>query len=94
MPGQKQRLRGNSLTTAEDSQVEICVCDTGPVMLTDELQKIFDRFYVVDTARTQNSTGLGLAIAKTLVESQKGQLNVASTVYNGTTFKVTLLCQK
>ena len=97
-------------TTVEDSQVEICVRDTGPGIPTDELSRIFDRFYVVDTARTQNSTGLGLAIAKTLIASQKGQITVASTLNDnknsnvhsnvnsnpnsGTTFKVTLSCQK
>lgn len=76
-----------------DSQIEICVSDTGPGIPGDELAKIFDRFYVVDTARAQESTGLGLAIAKTLVESQKGSLSVRSTVDHGTTFRVNLSCQ-
>jgi signal transduction histidine kinase len=48
-----------------------------------------NRFYVVDTARAHESTGLGLAIAKTLVESQNGQIAVTSTIDNGTTLKVT-----
>ena len=80
-------------TVAEDSRVEVCVCDTGPGIAADELSRIFDRFYIVDTARTQNSTGLGLAIAKTLVESQNGEIAVSSTVGRGTTFKVLLSCQ-
>ena len=74
-------------------QVEICVCDTGAGIPQDELPRIFDRFYVVDTARAHNSTGLGLAIAKTLVESQHGQIAVASSRESGTTFQVILPCQ-
>lgn len=80
-------------TAIVGAQVEICVRDAGPGIPADELPKIFDRFYVVDTARTQNSTGLGLAIAKTLVESQKGSLSVSSSADCGTTFKVKLSCQ-
>ena len=80
-------------TAIVGDQVEICVRDAGPGIPAEELPKIFDRFYVVDTARTQNSTGLGLAIAKTLVESQKGSLLVSSSADRGTTFKVKLSCQ-
>lgn len=80
-------------TTVSDLKVEISVCDTGAGIPAEELSHIFDRFYVVDTARTQDSTGLGLAIAKTLVESQNGRLSVVSS-HEGTTFKVNLSCQK
>lgn len=80
-------------TAIVGDQVEICVRDAGPGIPADEPPKIFDRFYVVDTARTQNSTGLGLAIAKTLVKSQKGSLSVSSSADCGTTFKVKLSCQ-
>ena len=81
-------------TAAANTRVEICVSDTGPGIPKKFLPLIFDRFYVVDAARTQNSTGLGLAIAKSLVESQNGQLTVTSSARSGTTFKVTLSCQK
>ncbi|VAW43231.1 Two-component system sensor histidine kinase [hydrothermal vent metagenome] len=81
-------------TAVINSTVEICVCDSGSGIPQEELIHIFDRFYVVDTARTQNSTGLGLSIAKTLVESQNGQLTVTSNATKGTMFKVTLSCKK
>ncbi len=80
-------------TAVCDSTVEISVCDTGTGISQEELSRIFDRFYVVDTASTQDSSGLGLAIAKTLVESQNGRLSVVSS-HEGTTFKVNLSCQK
>ena len=80
-------------TNVSERKAEISVCDTGPGIPEDELSRIFDRFYVVDTARTQDSTGLGLAIAKTLVESQDGQMSVTSS-HEGTTFKVKLACQR
>lgn len=81
-------------TAVSSSHVTICIEDTGPGIPPDELPRIFDRFYVVDTARTQNSTGLGLSIAKTLVESQNGRISVESSPNQGTTFKVTFQCQK
>lgn len=77
-----------------DAHVEIRVCDTGPGIPPDELPRIFDRFHVVDTIRTTNSTGLGLAIARALIDSQNGQITVTSSAEYGTTFKVTLICQK
>lgn len=80
-------------TTLSNSQVQISVRDTGPGIPEDKVARIFDRFYAGDTARTQNSTGLGLAIAKSLTESQKGEINVESTPNQGTIFKVTLSCQ-
>ena len=75
------------------SHVEIHVRDTGPGIPQDHLERIFERFYVVDDARTHNSTGLGLAIARTLVESQNGKISVESTANIGTTFKIMLPCQ-
>lgn len=81
-------------TVVTPSQVTIWVGDTGAGIPKEELSRIFDRFYVVDTARTQSSTGLGLSIAKTLVESQNGQITVTSSRGQGTTFKLMLLCPK
>jgi signal transduction histidine kinase len=77
-------------TTAEE-QVNISLSDTGPGIKPTLLPHIFDRFYRGDTARTGTSTGLGLAIARELVEAQKGTLTVESKVGQGTTFRLAFL---
>jgi two-component system phosphate regulon sensor histidine kinase PhoR len=57
----------------------------------DAIDHIFERFYRVDKARSRQSggSGLGLAIVKTIVERNKGEISVASTLGKGTTFTVT-----
>ena len=68
------------------------VKDTGIGIETEEIPRIFERFYRVDRARSRNSggTGLGLAIVKHLVEAHKGCIRVNSQVGKGTSFIVQL----
>jgi two-component system OmpR family sensor kinase len=73
-----------------DQHVAISVRDTGPGIDPTVLPHIFERFYRGDAARTGSGAGLGLAIAKTLVEAQGGTLTVQSEVDHGSTFTVTL----
>lgn len=75
---------------SEQQQVQIAVCDTGPGIATDQLPHLFERFYQVDATRHKQGAGLGLAIAKTLVEAQGGLLQVTSQSGVGSTFTVTL----
>jgi two-component system sensor histidine kinase ResE len=72
--------------------VEITVSDTGVGIPPEELPRIFERFYRSDASRTRDSGGfgLGLAIAKDLVEAMGGSIGVTSDVGLGTTFRVTL----
>jgi two-component system sensor histidine kinase BaeS len=58
---------------------------------SDELDRIFDRFYRGTKARAANSggLGLGLAIAKTLVEAHGASINAASQPGAGSTFTIT-----
>ncbi|WP_414752772.1 sensor histidine kinase [Anabaena sp. CCY 9910] len=82
------------------SQLQIKVSDTGIGIPAEALPRLFDRFYRVDPARTHKSgnvgkdnatgSGLGLAIAQAIVEHHQGNIQVESTVGNGTTFIVTL----
>ena len=73
------------------SQVRILVSDNGPGIAKELQDKVFERFYRVDNARRgQRGYGLGLAIAKRIVESHKGQIDVVSEPGSGTTFVVTL----
>lgn len=68
------------------------VVDRGAGMSSEELGLIFDRFYRVDKARSRRlgGAGLGLAIAKTIVEAHGGRMEVESHVNDGTKMRVHL----
>jgi signal transduction histidine kinase len=72
--------------------VLIQVQDSGAGIPTADLQKIFDRFFRGDKARSRETggAGLGLAIAKWIVEKHGGKINVESQVGTGTCFSITL----
>lgn len=74
---------------AEDGQVRLSIRDTGVGIAADDLPFIFDRFYRADKARQRSdnaSSGLGLAIAKAIVEAHGGTISASSTPGQGTTF--------
>jgi two-component system, OmpR family, sensor kinase len=73
-----------------DEQVEICIRDTGPGIEPEALLRIFERFYRGESATGQPNIGLGLAIAKALVEAQGGTIAVESQLERGSVFTVTL----
>lgn len=72
--------------------VALLVRDTGQGIQPADLARIFDRFYRADAARTQSQgeSGLGLAIARAIVEAHHGTISVASAVGAGTTFTILL----
>lgn len=73
--------------------VVITVEDTGEGIPPADLPHIFDRFYRADKSRTGEdgaSSGLGLAIAKALVEAHNGRIKATSVVGNGTRFEIEL----
>jgi signal transduction histidine kinase/ligand-binding sensor domain-containing protein/DNA-binding response OmpR family regulator len=72
--------------------VEISVSDTGIGISPERIDKIFDRFFQVDSSHTreQEGTGLGLALTKEIVELHKGKISVASSEGKGSTFTVTI----
>jgi len=77
--------------TADDARVEIAVRDTGPGIPPRDLPRIFERFYKVDRARGgQPGSGLGLSIARHLVELQGGTITAESTPGAGTLVLVRL----
>lgn len=81
---------GASLT--DEQTIEISVRDNGPGIPPDAIDRIFERFYRVDKARSreQGGTGLGLSIVKHIVQSHHGEVWVKSAVGQGTTFFFTL----
>jgi signal transduction histidine kinase len=70
--------------------VVIAIRDTGPGIAPEALPHIFERFYRSDESRTGSGAGLGLSIAKELIDAQHGQINVTSAAGKGSIFSVTL----
>lgn len=78
------------------SAVEINISDTGEGIAPEHLDKIFERFYRVDKARSrqQGGTGLGLAIADSIIKSHGGSVRVISAQGEGTTFAISFPVEK
>lgn len=69
--------------------IHVSVKDTGPGMPADDLAHVFDRFWQADRTR-RFGTGLGLVIAKGIVESHGGRIEAESTVGRGSCFRFSL----
>ena len=81
-----------SVTPREDRQVEIVVADTGIGIPLEDLERIFHRFYQVEShlTRRQGGMGLGLSIVKGLVELHGGRVWAESVLGQGSRFTVLL----
>lgn len=66
------------------------ISNTGEGITPSDIPHIFDRFYTSDNPAKNNSFGLGLSIAKSIVERHGGTIDVSSEPYKTTTFTVTL----
>jgi heavy metal sensor kinase len=77
-------------TWTSDGFCGFTVSDTGIGLAAEDHQRIFERFYRVDTARTprDGGTGLGLAIARGLLEAHRGRVTVESRLGQGARFRV------
>ncbi|MGD0789258.1 MAG: ATP-binding protein [Terracidiphilus sp.] len=85
-----KRIRAGARQLA--TEVEFFVQDFGPGIASEHLDRIFERFYRIDKARSRESggTGLGLAIVKHIVQAHGGRLWAESELGAGATFHFTL----
>jgi len=88
----KSKIPNSQFQILNSDFVEIVISNTGPGIPTDQLDKIFDRFYQAENKLKIDGegTGIGLALTKELVELCRGQITVSSMPGKTTTFTVTL----
>jgi two-component system phosphate regulon sensor histidine kinase PhoR len=88
-PGGEVRV---SATVNERHQVAIVIADTGVGIPSQDLPRIFERFYRIDKARSRQvgGTGLGLSIVKHVVERMNGAIEVESQLGRGSVFTLRL----
>ena len=85
------KIRIAARLSESNERIEIIVEDNGIGIQSEDVERIFDRFYRVDKARSQTrGTGLGLSIAKEIVKAHGGDILVKSSPGKGSTFKVSL----
>ena len=85
------------VTISQPGPVEIRVADTGVGIPSDQVKSIFERFYQVEKSHEwarKGGTGIGLSLAKTIVEKHHGKIEVESEEGKGTDFIVHLLTGK
>jgi len=76
-------------TLKRDQKIRLSVEDTGSGISPEDLPHIFDRFYRADSVRKRDGSGLGLSIAKTIVDAHGGKMDVKSEQGKGTQFIIT-----
>jgi two-component system, OmpR family, sensor histidine kinase BaeS len=86
---QGARLR-LALDAQEDGRARIRIADSGPGVMTEALPRIFDAYYQAEAGRMRGGTGLGLALARWVVEQHGGTIAAANDPAGGCTIAITL----
>jgi len=89
-PGGTVRIEGRELSGGE--LIEMAVVDDGPGIPAEAAERVFERFYRVDTARSreQGGTGLGLSIVKHIIQAHGGEVRLETAPAKGAAFRFTL----
>lgn len=88
----KDRKEINLSASTNEALLEVVVQDYGVGIAKKDVKQVFNRFYRVDKARSRKrgGNGLGLAIAKRLIEIYQGTITVESVLGSGTVFRIEL----
>ncbi|MGM0587215.1 MAG: sensor histidine kinase [Bacteroidota bacterium] len=88
----KGRIEVHYQLIEPDNEVEIEVEDTGIGIAESHLDRLFDRFYRTDTARSRDKggVGLGLSVVKSILDAHDSKIEVLSNIEQGTTFRFRL----
>ena len=73
-----------------DDSLKISISDNGIGMNEEIQQRVFEKFYQGDSSRSSQGNGLGLTLAKRIVDLHGGEISVSSKEGKGTSFTVTL----
>ena len=76
------------LHATDEGAAEVYVQDSGCGIAKEHIPKLFDRFYRVDSARSEEGTGLGLAIVKSIMELHGGSVSINSEPGKGVVVKL------
>ena len=76
----------------DTARVRIHIDDQGIGMTTEQLSRVCERFYRADASGKVAGTGLGMSIAKEIIELHQGELSISSTPGEGTRVSMTLPC--
>jgi len=89
-PGGTVRIEGREVPGGD--LIEMAVADDGPGIPTEAAERVFERFYRVDTARSreQGGTGLGLSIVKHIIQAHGGEVRLETAPGKGAAFRFTL----
>jgi len=82
------RITVSGRATDDGRRLRLSVTDTGPGIPADQLRRVFELFFTTKS----HGTGLGLAVAKKIVERHGGTIGVDSAVGKGTTFTIEVPC--
>ena len=77
-------------TASNRRHARVTINDTGVGIPASALPHVFERFFRADPARSRGGAGLGLSIARWIVDSHRGQIHVVSAEGTGTTVEVSL----